>query len=269
LSVRRQCELLGLSRATFYYQPAPETAANLRLMRRIDEEYTAHPFLGSRRMTIWLMERGEAVNRKRVQRLMRLMGLEAIYPKPKLSAASRGHRIYPYLLRNVSIERPDQVWSTDITYVPLASGFLYLAAIIDWYSRYVIAWRLSNTLDGSFCLEMLVEALSRGRPEVFNTDQGVQFTAAAWTSRLESAGVSVSMDGRGRCLDNVFVERLWRSVKYEDLYLRGYETVPQVLAGLAGYFRFYNEERFHQSLAYQTPGKVYRGKRRAGGGSAG
>ncbi|MGH7192070.1 MAG: IS3 family transposase, partial [Candidatus Saccharimonadales bacterium] len=210
LSVRRQCELLGLSRATFYYQPVPETAANLRLMRLIDEEYTAHPFLGSRRMTVWLMARGEAVNRKRVQRLMRLMGLEAIYPKPKLSAAGRGHRIYPYLLRNASIERPDQVWSTDITYIPLPSGFLYLAATIDWYSRYVLAWRLSNTLDGSFCLEMLEEALSRGRPEVFNTDQGVQFTASAWTGRLESAGVAVSMDGKGRCLDNVFVERLWR-----------------------------------------------------------
>ena len=178
LSVRRQCELLGLSRSSLYYEPAAETAENLRLMRLIDEEYTAHPFFGSRRLTKWLVEQGEEVNRKRVQRLMRLMGLEAIYPKPKLSAAGRGHRIYPYLLRNVSIERPDQVWSTDITYVPLARGFMYLAAIIDWYSRYVIAWRLSNTLDGSFCLEMLEEALGRGRPEVFNTDQGVQFTAA-------------------------------------------------------------------------------------------
>ena len=195
--MRRQCELLGLSRSSLYYEPAAETAENLRLMRLIDQEYTAHPFLGSRRLTKWLIEQGEAVNRKRVQRLMRLMGLEAIYPKPKLSAAGRGHRIYPYLLRNVSIERPDQVWSTDITYVPLASGFMYLAAIIDWYSRYVLAWRLSNTLDGSFCLEMLEEALSRGRPEVFNTDQGVQFTAQAWTGRLESAGVAVSMDGRG------------------------------------------------------------------------
>ena len=188
-------------------------------MQLIDEEYTAHPFYGSRKMTRWLVKQGEAVNRKRVQRLMRLMGLEAIYPKPKLSAAGRGHRIYPYLLRNVAIERPDQVWSTDITYVPLPTGFMYLAAIIDWYSRYVLAWRLSNTLDGSFCLDMLEEALSRGQPEVFNTDQGVQFTAQAWTSRLETAGVAVSMDGRGRCLDNVFVERLWRSVKYEDIYI--------------------------------------------------
>jgi putative transposase len=264
LSVRRQCELLGLSRSSLYYEPVPETPDNLRLMRRIDEEYTAHPFLGSRRMTRWLSEQGEAVNRKRVQRLMRLMGLEAIYPKPKLSAAGRGQRIYPYLLRQVSIQRPDQVWSTDITYVPLTSGFMYLAAIIDWYSRYVIAWRLSNTLDGSFCLEMLDEALSRGKPEVFNTDQGVQFTAEAWTSRLESAGVAVSMDGRGRCLDNVFVERLWRSVKYEDIYLRGYETVPQLQQGLRRYFPYYNDERLHQSLEYRTPAVVYQEERRAG-----
>ena len=268
LSVRRQCELLGLSRSSLYYEAAVETAANLRLMRRIDEEYTAHPFLGSRRMAKWLIEQGEAVNRKRVRRLMRLMGLEAIYPKPKLSAAGRGHRIYPYLLRDVRIERPDQVWSTDITYVPLASGFMYLAAVIDWYSRYVVAWRLSNTLDGSFCLEMLEEALSRGRPEVFNTDQGVQFTAQAWTGRLESAGVAVSMDGRGRCLDNVFVERLWRTVKYEDVYLWRYEAVPELQRGLGRYFPYYNEERLHQSLNYQTPAAVYR-QGRAGGKSAG
>jgi putative transposase len=264
LSVRRQCQLLGLNRSSRYYQPAAATAENLRLMRRIDQEYTAHPFLGSRRLTRWLIEQGEAVNRKRVQRLMRLMGLEAIYPKPKLSAAGRGHRIYPYLLRNVTSERPDQVWSTDITYVPLSQGFMYLAAVIDWYSRYVLAWRLSNTLDGSFCLEMLEEALGRGRPEVFNTDQGVQFTAAAWTGRLESAGVAVSMDGRGRCLDNVFVERLWRSVKYEDIYLHGYETVPQLWQGLGRYFPYYNEERLHQSLDYRTPAALYQGRRRAG-----
>jgi putative transposase len=258
LSVRRQCELLGLPRSSLYYEPAAETAENLRLMRLIDEEYTAHPFEGSRKLTAWLREvHGEEVNRKRIRRLMRLMGLEAIYPKPKLSAAGRGQRIYPYLLRNVSIERPDQVWSTDITYVPLACGFMYLAAIIDWFSRYVLAWRLSNTLDGSFCLEMLEEALRRGRPEVFNTDQGVQFTATAWTGRLERAGVAVSMDGRGRCLDNVFVERLWRSVKYEDIYLWGYETVPQLEQGLGRYFPFYNEERLHQALDYRTPAAVY------------
>ena len=189
---------------------------------------------------------------------MRVMGLEAIYPKPRLSAAGEGHKIYPYLLRGVTIERPDQVWSTDITYVPMPSGFMYLAAVIDWYSRYVIAWRLSNTLDGSFCLEMLEEALRSGKPEVFNTDQGVQFTAEAFTGRLESAGVAVSMDGRGRALDNVFVERLWRSVKYEDIYIRGYETVPELQRGLGRYFAFYNDERLHQSLGYRTPAAVYR-----------
>jgi putative transposase len=271
LSVRRQCALLGLNRSSLYYEAAAESAAesaaNLRLMRLIDQEYTAHPFLGSRRLTEWLIEQGEAVNRKRVRRLMRVMGLEAIYPKPKLSAAGRGHRIYPYLLRDVRVERPDQVWSTDITYVPLACGFMYLAAIIDWYSRYVVAWRLSNTLDGSFCLEMLEEALGRGQPEVFNTDQGVQFTAAAWTGRLESAGVAVSMDGRGRCLDNVFVERLWRSVKYEDIYVWGYEGVPELQRGLGRYFAYYNEERQHQSLDYRTPAAVY-GQGRGGGRSA-
>jgi putative transposase len=264
LSVRRRCELLGLNRSGLYYEPVPETAEELRLMRLIDGEYTAHPFLGSRRMTAWLVGQGEAVNRKGVQRLMRLMGLEAIYPKPKLSAAGRGQRVYPYLLREVKVERPDQVWSTDITYVPMAAGFMYLAAVIDWYSRYVIAWRLSNTLDGSFCLDMLGEALGKGKPEVFNTDRGVQFTAEAFTSRLVSAGVAVSMDGRGRCLDNVFVERLWRSVKYEDIYLRCYETVPELTCGLGRYFPFYNEGRLHQSLGYRTPAAVYREGRRQG-----
>jgi putative transposase len=230
-------------------------------MRLIDEQYTACPFYGSRKMTVWLHGQGQGheVNRKRVQRLMRLMGLEAIYPKPRLSAAAQGHRIYPYLLRGVSIQRPDQVWSADITYVPLPKGFMYLAATIDWYSRYVVAWRLSNTLDGSFCLDMLEEALSTGRPEVFNTDQGVQFTAQAWTSRLEREAVAVSMDGRRRWLDNVFVERLWRSVKYEDVYLRGYEAVPALEEGLGRYFPFYNEQRPHQALDYRTPAAVYRG----------
>jgi putative transposase len=259
LSVRRQCALLGLNRSTFYYEPAGETPEDLKLMRRIDEQYTACPFYGSRRMTEWLTRQGEEVNRKRVQRLMRIMGLEAIYPKPKLSVGGRGHKIYPYLLRGVTIERPDQVWSADITYVPMASGFMYLAAVIDWFSRYVIAWKLSNTLDGSFCTEMLDEALKGNKPEVFNTDQGVQFTAAAFTGRLESAGVAVSRDGRGRALDNVFVERLWRSVKYEDIYIRGYETVPELVRGLTRYFAFYNDERLHQSLDYQTPAAVYRG----------
>jgi putative transposase len=259
LSIGRQCELLGLGRSSFYYEPATESVENLELMKLIDQEYTAHPFYGSRKMTVWLQEQGRPVNRKRVQRLMRVMGLEAIYPKPKLSLAGGGHKVYPYLLRNVKIDRPDQVWSTDITYVPMTSGFMYLAAVIDWYSRYVIAWKLSNTLDGSFCLELLEEALARGRPEVFNTDQGVQFTAAAFTGRLESAGVAVSMDGKGRCLDNVFVERLWRTVKYEDIYPHGYAAVPDLTHGLQQYFPFYNEQRFHQALDYRTPGTVYRG----------
>src|SRR4051812_24132798 len=259
LSVRRQCELLGLPRSTFYYEPTGATPEDLRMMRRIDELYTACPFYGSRKITEELTRCGEEVNRKRVRRLMREMGLEAIYPKPRLSAAGRGHKIYPYLLRGVKIERPDQVWSADITYIPMPSGFMYLAAVIDWYSRYVIAWRLSNTLDGAFCLEMLEEALRSGRPEVFNTDQGVQFTAEAFTGRLLSAGVAVSMDGRGRALDNVFVERLWRTVKYEDIYIRGYEAVPELQRGLARYFAFYNQERLHQSLGYETPVVVYRG----------
>jgi putative transposase len=245
-----------------YYRPAETPADDLRLMRMIDEQYTRCPFYGSRRMAAELARRGEAVNRKRVRRLLRLMGLEAIYPKPRLSAAGRGHKVYPYLLRDVAAERPGHVWSADITYIPLASGFMYLAATIDWFSRYVVAWKLSNTLDGAFCQEMLEEALGRGTPAVFNTDQGVQFTAGAWAGRLERAGVAVSMDGRGRCLDNVFVERLWRSVKYEDVYLRGYESVPELERGLAAYFAFYNTERPHQSLGYRTPAEVQAGRTR-------
>jgi putative transposase len=227
-------------------------------MRLIDEQYTARPFYGSRRRVVWLGQKGEEVNRKRVQRLMRIMGLEAIYPEPRLSLAGQGHRIYPYLLRGVKVQRRDQVWSTDITYIPMASGFMYLAAVIDWYSRYVIAWRLSNTMDGSFCVELLEEALRSGKPEVFNTDQGAQFTAEAFTGCLERAGVAVSMDGRGRALDNVFVERLWRSVKYEDISIQCYETVPELRRGLGRYFGFYNEERPHQPLGDRTPGAVYR-----------
>ena len=257
--MRRQCELLGLARASLYYQAAEETAVNLRLMRLLDEEYTRHPFYGSRRLTAWLNGQGEQVNRKRVQRLLRLMGLEALYPKPRLSVPDLSHRVYPYLLRRVGIERVNQVWSADITYVPMPKGFMYLAATIDWYSRYVVSWRLSNTLDGLFCQEMLEEALSQGRPEIFNTDQGVQFTALAFTERLKQAGVLISMDGRGRCLDNVFVERLWRTVKYENIYLQAYATVAELERGLRSYLWFYNEERLHQSLDYQPPGLVYRG----------
>ena len=257
LSVRRQCELLGLQRSTCYYEAVPESAVNLSLMRQIDEQYLRRPYYGSRRMTEWLRDQGEEVNRKRVQRLMRLMGLEAIYPKRHTSKPGVGHKIYPYLLRNVAITRPNQAWGSDITYVPLRCGFLYLVAILDWYSRYVLTWRLSNTLDGDFCLEALDEALLIARPEIFNTDQGAQFTSREFTGRLEAAGVTISMDGRGRALDNVFVERLWRTVKYEDVYLQNYATGAECHAGLAAYLTFYCEERPHQSLEYRTPAEVY------------
>ena len=253
----QQCELLGLSRSSYYYEPATETAANLSLMAKIDREYTAHPFLGSRRMMTWLRGEGHEVNRKRVQRLMRLMGLEAVYPKPRLSVGGAGHKVYPYLLRNVPIQRVDQVWSTDITYIPMPTGFMYLTAVMDWHSRYVLSWRLSNTLDVEFCLEALDEALNRSCPEVFNTDQGAQFTSVSYTARLEAAGAKVSMDGKGRCLDNVFVERLWRTVKYEEVYLWRHETVPALHSGLARYFEYYNRERRHQSLNDQIPADVY------------
>lgn len=257
LSIRRQCELLGMSRSTWYYEPGQESAANLRLMRQIDEQYLKTPFYGTRRMAWHLSQQGVAINRKRVQRLMQIMGLEAIYPEPSTSARCPEHRVYPYLLRDVAITRPNQVWSTDITYVPLQRGFLYLTAILDWYSRYVLSWRLSNTLDVGFCLEALDEALERGRPEIFNTDQGVQFTSLAFTSRLEKAEVKISMDGRGRALDNVLMERLWRTVKYEDIYLKDYDRPPEAEAGLKAYFRFYCRERPHQSLDYRTPAAVY------------
>lgn len=225
-------------------------------MALIDREYTAHPFLGSRGLTAWLRGEGHLVNRKRVQRLMRVMGLEAVYPKPKLSVGGRGHKVYPYLLRGVTIERTDQVWSTDITYISMPNGFMYLTAVMDWHSRYVLSWRLSNTLDMEFCLEALEDALRQGSPEIFNTDQGVQFTSVSFTARLESAGIKVSMDGKGRCLDNVFVERLWRSVKYEYVYLWRPETVPALAEGLTTYFSYYNGARHHRSLAYRTPAQA-------------
>jgi putative transposase len=223
------------------------------LMRRIDLQFLKTPFYGSRRMAVVL-----DVNRKRVQRLMRLMGLEAVYPKRCTTRPGAAHKIYPYLLRNVKIERPDQVWSMDITYVPMRHGFLYLTAVLDWFSRYVLAWRLSNTLEGSFCEEALEEALSRGRPEIFNSDQGSQFTAKSFTSRLEARGVAISMDGRGRALDNVFVERLWRTVKYEEIYLKDYANGWEAESSLGRYFRFYCRERVHQALAYRTPAELYR-----------
>jgi putative transposase len=263
-SVRQQCELLSLNRSTWYYAAATESEENLCLMRLIDEQYLRRPFFGSRRMTVWLESLGHVVNRKRVQRLMRLMGIEAIYPKPRTTQNNPEHRIFPYLLRDVAIVRPDQVWSTDITYVPMPRGFMYLTAVIDWYSRYVLSWQLSNSLEGSFCLEVLEQALQQGRPEIFNTDQGVQYTATAFTSRLQRDGIQISMDGRGRALDNVFVERLWRSVKYECLYLHGFATMPALTQGLTDYFDFYRHERPHQALDDSTPAQVYgqRAKRR-------
>jgi putative transposase len=257
LSIRRQCELLGLNRSSYYYEPATETIENLQLMRRIDEQYLKTPYFGSRRMAIWLARDGEEVNRKRIKRLMALMGLEAIHPGPRTTVRNPDHKVYPYLLRGVKVERRDQVWSSDITYIPMHQGFMYLTAVIDWYSRYVLSWSLSNSLDGRFCLETLEEALRGGKPEIFNTDQGVQYTARSFTGRLESAGVLVSMDGRGRALDNVFVERLWRSLKYEEVYLKDYRSVAELVSGLTNWFRFYNEERPHQSLKYRTPAEVY------------
>ena len=260
LSVARQCDLLGLARSTLYYQAVDAGPEDLALMRLVDEQYTRTPFYGVRRMTEWLRGEGHWVNPKHVRRLLRTMGLEAIYPKPHLSQAAPGHRIYPYLLRGISIARPNQVWSTDITYIRLLHGFVYLVAILDWFSRYVLTWSVSNTLDGGFCVETLRQALSAyGRPEIFNSDQGVQFTASAFTGELESAGVAISMDGRGRALDNVFVERLWRSVKYEEVYLKDYPGAGAAVTSLGRYFTFYNTERPHQALAYRTPQAVYLG----------
>jgi putative transposase len=258
LSIRRQCELLDLNRSSYYLPPAVESEEDLRLMRLIDQQFLATPFYGSRRMTAALERAGETVNRKRVQRLMVLMDLEPLFPRPRATTAASDARVYPYLLRNRELTHVDEVWSSDITYVPMRHGFMYLTAVIDWYSRYVLSWRLSNTLDGGFCLEALDEALAQGRPEIFNTDLGSQFTSREYTSRLEEAGVAVSRDGRGRALDNVFIERLWRSIKYEDIYIKDYELVPDLVSGLTAYFWFYDEERPHQALGYRTPGEVYR-----------
>ena len=257
LSIRRQCELVGLSRASYYYEAASETPENLQLMRLLDEQYMKTPFYGYRRMTVCLRRAGYAVNPKRIARLMGVMGIEALYPKPRTTMVNPAHKIYPYLLRGVKISYPNQVWSTDITYVPMPHGFMYLVAVIDWFSRYVLSWRLSNTLDSLFCLETLSQALTQGKPEIFNSDQGVQFTALSFTSVLEQAGIQISMDGRGRALDNIFIERFWRSLKYEDIYLYGYDTVPTLQQGLTRYFQLYNHERPHQSLDYQTPAVVY------------
>lgn len=257
LSVRRQCELLGLNRSTYYYEPVPESALNLALMRLIDEQYMQTPFYGWRRMTHCLQQMGHQVNHKRVQRLMCQMGLQAVGPKKSLSKHHPEHRIYPYLLRNVTITRVNQVWSADITYIPMQNGFLYLAAVIDWYSRYILAWQLSNTLEGGFCVDVLQQALQKGRPHIFNTDQGAQFTAPAFTAILDNADIAISMDGKGRALDNIFIERFWRTLKYEDVYLKRYESGAALFGGLDHYITFYNHVRPHQSLGYIPPAAVF------------
>jgi len=260
ISLERQCELLELNRSSWYYKPCETDPQSEALMRLIDEQYTERPVYGYRRMTIWLRREGNAVNFKRVQRLMRLMGLEAIYPKPSLSKRNKEHQIYPYLLRNVAIERPNHVFSTDITYIRMQKGFIYLTAIIDWYSRYVLDWEISVTMESEFCCATLSRVLMRATPEIFNTDQGSQYTSKAFTGLLLEKNIRISMDGRGRALDNVFVERLWRSVKQEEVYLHDYQTVSEAKNGLTAYFRWYNQERPHQSLAYNTPEDVYTGR---------
>ena len=257
LSLRRQCELLGLNRSSLYYEPLGESAENLHLMQLIDEQFLRTPFYGWPRMTAYLRREGYGVNGKRIRRLMLKMGLQAIYPKPKTSKAAQERKIYPYLLRGLEILQPNFVWSADITYLPMRQGFMYLVAIIDWFSRYVLTWQLSNTLDSYFCLDALQQALGQGRPAIFNTDQGSQFTADEFTACLERAAIRISMDGRGRALDNIFIERLWRSLKYEDIYLKDYASVPELAAGLAAYFHFYNYERPHQSLNYCTPAELH------------
>lgn len=259
LSIAAQCELLGLPRSSYYYEPAPETAENLRWMRRIDEQYLLTPFYGSRRMTDHFTREGYSINRKRVQRLMRIMGLEGLFPGRKTTIPAPEHKVYPYLLRGLTIDRPDQVWCSDITYVPLRCGYLYLVAVMDWFSRHVLAWRLSNTLESTFCVEALDDALARGRPEIFNTDQGSQFTSEAFTSRLIDGRIAISMDGRGRATDNVFIERLWRSVKYEEIYLKDYANGADVNQGLTNWFDLYTHRRPHQGLRGCTPFEVYHG----------
>ena len=260
LAVTHQCELLALSRSSVYHRSAPVSQRDLEAMRLLDEAHLRYPFYGSRRLSDWLGERGVKANRKRVRRLMRLMGLEALYPRPRTSRPGKGHKVYPYLLRDLTVERPNQVWAADICSLPMARGFLYLVAVMDWYSRKVLAWRLSNALHGDFCVEAVEDALAHfGSPEIFNTDQGAQFTGSAFTDVLKGAGVAISMDGKGRWVDNVLVERLWRSVKYEEVYLHAYEGVAAARAGLGRYFRFYNAERRHQGLGRRTPDEVYAG----------
>lgn len=252
MSIERQCRLLGLPRSTLYYQPQPESPENLELLGRLDRLYTERSYFGSRRMAAAL-----GVNRKRMQRLMRIAGIEAHYPKPNLSRPAPGHKVYPYLLRGVEIERVHQVWSTDITYIPMRSGFLYLVAVMDWHSRFVLSWELSNTMETAFCLQALQEAFRFGQPEIWNSDQGAQFTSAEFLAPLEARSIPISMDGRGRALDNVFIERLWRSLKYELIYPGDFQDGATLRQALTGYFHFYNYHRPHQALAYQTPAQLF------------
>jgi putative transposase len=257
-SIRRQCKLAGISRTPFYYEAVPESEENLLLMRLIDERYMCHPEYGVPRMTDWLCDQGEHVNHKRVARLMQLMGLQAITPGPHTSKPTKGHKIYPYLLRNVDITSVNQVWSTDITYIPMRSGFMYLTAVIDWYSRYVLSWELSNSMDSDFCVSALKQALSDyGNPDIFNTDQGAQFTSKEFTGVLLDQEILISMDGRGRALDNVFIERLWWTVKYENIYPKDYDNGHSLYSGLDRYFSYYNEERKHSKLDKKTPSKIF------------
>ena len=260
LSIRRQCELLGLNRSSYYYEPASESEENLAVMREIDRLYTQYPFLGYRVMTAMVRREIPDVNKKRVQRLMRKMGLQAIYPQKKTSQPHPQHRVYPYLLRDLTIDRPNRVWCADITYVPMRRGFMYLVAIMDWHSRYILTWELSNSLDRFFCLTALDQALTQARPEIFNTDQGAQFTANDFTGRLLAQDIRISMDGRGRVFDNIFIERFWRTLKYQHIYLHDYETVVALWQGLRQYIQMYNEERPHQALKYRTPAEVYYGQ---------
>ena len=258
LPVAQQCRLLTVSRSSVYRQPATVSEEERTIIALIDRQYLARPYYGSRRMTAWLATQGHVVNRKRVQRLMRLMALVAIYQRPNTSKAAAAHKVYPYLLGGMAIERVNQVWCSDVTYIPMAKGFLYLVVIMDWVSRAVLAWRLSNTLGAEFCVEALEEALARHRrPEIFNTDQGSQFTSDDFTGTLKRHGVMISMDGKGRCMDNIFVERLWRSLKYEEVYLNAYENVAEAKAGIGAWLSFYNDERQHQSLGYRTPRQIY------------
>jgi putative transposase len=257
LSVARQCRLMDISRSGFYYQPAAISQEDLTLMKLIDRQYLATPFYGARKIAAWLSSQGQRVNRKRVRRLMCVMGIKAIYRRPRTSKPAAGHKIYPYLLSGLKITRPNQVWAADITYIPMARGFLYLVTIIDWSSRHVLSWRLSNTLDAGFCVEALEEALRKGKPEIFNTDQGAQFTSEAFTGLLEQHGVRISMDGKGSYNDNLFIERLWRTVKYEEVYLKAYQDGRDARSGIGKYFHFYNTERPHQALGYRTPAEAF------------